>query len=176
MSLLIVQLYSAHVPCLGDTAAGDGVRPCVDPRLQIDEVLVTMMRMIHSDDSMIVAARLVGRFVEPDAYLPLLLPAIAGALRAGLLYLPSRHPRAGAARCLLRFRRARTGARGFACVVPPPKHTHTHTHSLSQAPLVCACAFHSFVFCRGGDVDRGGGNGRGGTGQGLGCVCGHAAR
>ncbi len=47
---------------------------------QIDEIVVTLMRMIHTDDMMVVAARLVGRFVEPDAYMPYLLPLITGAL------------------------------------------------------------------------------------------------
>ena len=50
--------------------------------LQIDEVVVTLMRMIHTDDMMVVAARLVGRFVEPDAYFPYLLPAISGEATA----------------------------------------------------------------------------------------------
>ena len=38
------------------------------------------MKLIDSEDAAVVAARLVGRFVDPASYLPFLLPYVKGAL------------------------------------------------------------------------------------------------
>jgi hypothetical protein len=57
-------------------------RGCV-ASVQIDDLLITLMRIMDTDEGALIAARLTGRFVAPDAYMPFLIQFIDGVFVHG---------------------------------------------------------------------------------------------
>lgn len=97
----------------------------------IDELVVTLMRMIHTDDNMIIAARLTGRFVEPDVYIPFLLPAIAGEATSTMVAATEGEGRARAlAVCAAMIQESRPSA-----VLP---HVRTIVRALCEPTLLAS--------------------------------------